>query len=1030
MKEKNILESEHSCFLKNGPLISVVVPVYNMEKFLSRCVDSILRQTYESLEIILVDDCSTDESAKIIKQYIERDDRIKSVSHKKNMGLFQARISGIKVAHGKYLAFVDSDDYLSVDWFRTLAKKAEETDADITVGEWCFDFNGRIEYCNFDPFRMKDYILEGDQILKTFMMQEGRSFSWTILVNKLYRKDLWNRCLPDFVRFSKEHGHMLMWEDITFSSGLWTHANKVVNVHNIYYYYYKHREAATSLEGNRNRKRCLKYISDASSAMNFMQSILISANRYEEMKEDFLNWKNRYASMVYQEIVVDLGQARFEKNIRSSFDFYGPVIERSNFFYSPTTKLNPSFMWLEALKREIVSTETKYVSFDIFDTLIQRPFFRPMDMFILLSDEMNKATGSYIDFGRIRVEAEKHCRSLLATEFPSREEITLNDIYNMIAQNYTFSKEMLEHMKKREEELEIEFSYARKIGKELFELSLDAGKEILICSDMYLPKGVIERILNKSGYRAYKKLYVSSDLHYTKSNKSLFRYIQRDLHCKNPSDIIHIGDNWISDIENARACGFRVGHVFKATDIFQNDIPGVYSGEAYRNIFIRNNGCADNLRFFNDFVGVRSIAALAANKIFDNPFVSYNELSDFNADPNFIGYFAFGPHLLSVALWIKKLAIERDIPKIHFVARDGYMVKQAFDVINASTTATNYIRLSRRSLILADINDETDLYSLSTKLNILNCSPLDLEEYLSPIIPDERAGHIPQIMKEHNLYYDRKFEGLVEFERCIRAFIEEIVDISRINEYKETLRTYFSQFVKPGDYIFDIGYSGRAESALSNILGYPIGSLYIHVNSDIAAKRQAKYQCAAESFYSFKPRITGGIREHLLMELGPTTIGYEEINNVIVPKLDKYKLNYENDLVTQIVQQAAIEFVKDFYRIFQNRLVLPLDTLSAPFEYYLHFSKPFDRQIFSTLEFEDKLGMGRKVNALTLWNREIEMHDFIDCGGISVRSLPLELADIYEDGLFVKFYKAMNKWFPKGGKLRNMVKRFAAIFIH
>ena len=58
------------------------------------------------------------------------------------------------------------------------------------------------------------------------------------------------------------------------------------------------------------------------------------------------------------------------------------------------------------------------------------------------------------------------------------------------------------------------------------------------------------------------------------------------------------------------------------------------------------------------------------------------------------------------------------------------------------------------------------------------------------------------------------------------------------------------------------------------------------------------------------------------------------------------------------------------------------------------------------------------------------MHDFIDCGGISVRSLPLELADIYEDGLFVKFYKAMNKWFPKGGKLRNMVKRFAAIFIH
>ena len=93
-------------------LISVIVPVYNVEKYLEACIDSILQQTYEKIEIILVDDGSTDSCGKICDEYASKDSRLK-VLHKGNGGLSSARNAGIKVATGEWITFIDSDDYIS-----------------------------------------------------------------------------------------------------------------------------------------------------------------------------------------------------------------------------------------------------------------------------------------------------------------------------------------------------------------------------------------------------------------------------------------------------------------------------------------------------------------------------------------------------------------------------------------------------------------------------------------------------------------------------------------------------------------------------------------------------------------------------------------------------------------------------------------------------------------------------------------------------------------------------------------------------
>lgn len=116
-------------------LVSVIVPVYKVEKYLHRCIDSIINQTYKNLEIILVDDGSPDNCGKICDEYAEKDNRIK-VIHKSNGGLSSARNAGLDVANGDYVYFVDSDDYIDTKLVEDNLNLAIEHDADMV----CFNY--------------------------------------------------------------------------------------------------------------------------------------------------------------------------------------------------------------------------------------------------------------------------------------------------------------------------------------------------------------------------------------------------------------------------------------------------------------------------------------------------------------------------------------------------------------------------------------------------------------------------------------------------------------------------------------------------------------------------------------------------------------------------------------------------------------------------------------------------------------------------------------------------------------------------
>ena len=115
--------------------VSVIIPVYNTEKFLRKCLDSVCNQTLQDIEIICINDCSTDGSLEILREYAGKDNRIKLIELFENGGAAKARNIGIDIAHGEYIGFVDSDDFVDLDFYEKLYNKAVETGADAVKGE-------------------------------------------------------------------------------------------------------------------------------------------------------------------------------------------------------------------------------------------------------------------------------------------------------------------------------------------------------------------------------------------------------------------------------------------------------------------------------------------------------------------------------------------------------------------------------------------------------------------------------------------------------------------------------------------------------------------------------------------------------------------------------------------------------------------------------------------------------------------------------------------------------------------------------
>lgn len=178
--------------LSMGCLVSVIIPVYNVAPYLKECVDSVCQQTYQNLEILLIDDGSTDGSGQMCDAFAQQDDRIR-VYHKANAGLSEARNDGIKRSSGEYLYFIDSDDYLIDD--RTIEKMvqgARQFDVSLVVAAYQRVNHNLVNHCVKIELMPEPIVYQAQDMIEKMYQYDRFSGNFIVVHNKLYKRNLFD----------------------------------------------------------------------------------------------------------------------------------------------------------------------------------------------------------------------------------------------------------------------------------------------------------------------------------------------------------------------------------------------------------------------------------------------------------------------------------------------------------------------------------------------------------------------------------------------------------------------------------------------------------------------------------------------------------------------------------------------------------------------------------------------------------------------------------------------------------------------
>lgn len=264
------------------PQISIIVPVYNVEPYIRKCLDSIKAQTFTDFEAIIVDDASPDNSINIAREFAEADPRFVILT-RENGGLSAARNTGLDYATGKYIAFIDSDDFVAPNYLEVLYNACEDNGADMAscAFTYHYDSNG---FRKKQLFIMKDCVLEHDEAVSMIIKDRSiHNYAW----NKLYKRTL-------FTEHNIKYPTMY-FEDVVTSARIIYYANKLAVSEKCLYYYVKRPGSILSTMN-------VKKIND------FLHSVLIVCNfymfngEYEKYKKAIARMLRKFSFVNYYSI--------------------------------------------------------------------------------------------------------------------------------------------------------------------------------------------------------------------------------------------------------------------------------------------------------------------------------------------------------------------------------------------------------------------------------------------------------------------------------------------------------------------------------------------------------------------------------------------------------------------------------------------------------------------------------------------------------------------------------------------------------
>ncbi len=526
------------------------------------------------------------------------------------------------------------------------------------------------------------------------------------------------------------------------------------------------------------------------------------------------------------------------------------------------------------------------VSFDIFDTLLFRPFNVPSDLFILVGNKLD-----IMDFCQLRIDSEKEAREY-AKLTRGNTEVSIFDIYKIVENKtgipYKYGVEV-------EFETEMELCYGNPYMKRVFDLIRYQGKKIIICSDMYYPSDMLDKLLKKNGYEGYTDIIVSCEYNGTKRNGILYSAMKEKY-----TNIVHIGDNEVSDIEMAQKSGIaciRYNNVNKKGNRFRPEGMSYLVGSAYAGIV--NEHLHNGTKVYSPY--------------YETGFV-------------YAGIYVFG-----FCQWIHNIAKTRGITKILFLAREGDIYQKVFTSC-FDDVETKYVLWSRVPVAKTIVEKNRHPYLLQIIHHKANAI---YKSKLTTLF--ERMGLQPLIkyFKKYRLHHEEYLlpsnEKIVE--KLLIDHWDELCECYKVD--LEHVKQYLMSLIGESERIavVDVGWSGNNVLQIKYLVEEVFAS-NCDVTCLLAATRnvnetymtgmmqqnQVETYIFSNMYNKFlhdyhqetNKKLNSFFFEIMTQSTTPTFLGFAENGFLFdIPEIE----NYEHD---REIHQGILDFSQKYKKIFEK----------------------------------------------------------------------------------------------------------------
>lgn len=544
------------------------------------------------------------------------------------------------------------------------------------------------------------------------------------------------------------------------------------------------------------------------------------------------------------------------------------------------------------------------ISFDVFDTLLLRPFSSPRVLFSIMEHRL----GVY-KFSKIRVDSEDETRADNLKKY-GHDTTTLDEIYSLVSKKTSLNPSSTAAL---EFSLELKYSSPNPYFIEVFSLLKKFHKQLIVCSDMYLSKDQIKKLLNNNGFNGFEKIFVSSEQKKSKKKGDLFDLIKKTYPQKK---VIHIGDNYLTDVTNSEQVGIKAYY--------------------YKNV---NDVGGKNIHQDMSYITGRVYSA-----IINNHFFSSNKKHD---DAYKLGYMYGGIYILGFVQWINRFVNERAIEKVLFLSRDGDIFSKIYNELpnkkpwiyfywsrlaGAKITAyENFYEFCQRMIW----HKARGVYSIKIKhilnffgLTSLNNSLAQYDLSQNDVLSNNNALNLEALFYAHKSYILSSFQSDIDvtIESIKKAVGNSkkiaIVDVGWAGTGPLIIKKVIQNYLKLDCDVYNLlaGYRQPIENMDS--LYTMDSSIYSYLFSSLSNKDLYKIHLT-----------TGSGKNNLLLELfsqscSPSFIGYTK-QGLRFDMEDK-----ENYQIINNIHLGVLSFVKEYLKNFDDdSFILNI----SPYDAYVPF---------------------------------------------------------------------------------------------